>query len=97
MDRKQVGEKIKYYREKINMKKGTLATLSGLSPTYISDLEKGNKCPTVETLSYICDALQVSLTDFFDEEITLKQKDIVSTLSPTQKQLLNDFLNSIND
>ena len=34
-----------------------------------TEIELGNKKPTIETLSYICDALEISLKDFFDDDL----------------------------
>lgn len=42
-----------------------LADRSSLHRTYIGELERGEKCPTVETLARIAQALGVSLSKFF--------------------------------
>ena len=94
MTAKEVGEKITYFREKNKMTKNALANQSGVSPTYINDLESGRKCPTVETLSFICQGLNISLSTFFSENI-FNEKLSVDSLSYNQKQLLNDFLKSL--
>lgn len=47
MDRKEIGKRIKKLREERGLTKYKLATDAGVSPGYISDLEKGEKCPTV--------------------------------------------------
>ena len=94
MTKQEIGEKIKYFREKNNLKKNQLATLSGVSPTYINDLEAGRKCPSVEIISYICDALNITLVDFFAENIETKEISVES-LSYNQKKLLNDFFKSL--
>ncbi|HBI60973.1 MAG TPA: hypothetical protein DDY31_07150, partial [Lachnospiraceae bacterium] len=44
-----------------------LANLAGISQSYLRDIKLGNKNPTVELLSWICEALELSLKDFFDE------------------------------
>ena len=94
MNRREIGEKIRKLREERGYNRNELANKAGLSPTYIPELERGEKCPTVETLDYICFALGITLRDFFTEEKTLSQ-DKVSALSPKQKEALNDFLNSL--
>lgn len=38
--------------------------MAGISQSYLRDVELGNKNPTVEVLSYLCDALGISLLDF---------------------------------
>ena len=95
MDRKEIGKKIKRLREERDWKQGKLATKAGLSPSYIPDLENGKKCPTVEVLDAICFAFEITLSDFFAEKKDSTLIDKVSALTEKQKQLLNDFLNSL--
>ncbi len=95
MDKKLVGKKIKELREARGWKKGTLATRSGVAPSYITVLEKGEKCPTIETLDAICFAFGITLCDFFAEKKEDNFVDKVSSLNEKQKSLLNDFLNSL--
>ncbi len=95
MDAKQVGERVRYFREKKGIKKNALANLSGISPTYINDIESGRKCPTVETLGFICTyGLRITLVEFFSPYHD-NNKNLVESLTPTQRNLLNDFLKSI--
>lgn len=95
MDRKEIGKKIKKMRKERQMSQYKLAMEAGLSPSYIPDIEKGEKCPTVETLDSICYALHTTLKDFFTESPQDLYKDKLSSLSDKQKELLNDFLNSL--
>lgn len=48
-----------------------LAEVTGLHRTYISQLERGLKSPSVRVLSHITNALGISMSDFFQvvEEI----------------------------
>jgi len=78
-----------------------LAKLSGISQTYMRELEQGQKQPTVEMLSKICSALGITLADFFAEE----KKDIppdlmqllegAKSLSPSQLEALNTLIKAI--
>lgn len=91
MDNSQVAEKIKKLREKRHLTKNALANLAGVSPTYIYQLEQGLKSPTVEYLGYICQALDVSLSEFFREE----GSETILQLSEQQKGLLAEFIESL--
>ncbi len=93
MDAKEVGRRVKYFREKRNLTKNGLATAAGVSPTYIYQIEEGLKCPTVEYLGHICWGLGITLAEFFTEEKEMKER--VAYLTPEQKNLLNAFLNSL--
>ena len=64
-----IGEKITYYRKKKNYSVNKLANLAGISQSYLRDIELGNKNPTIEFLSYICEALNISLKDALAERL----------------------------
>lgn len=63
-----IGKQVKRLRESKGLTKTRLAKLSGVSQSYISDIEAGKKKPTVEILAKICSALGISLPDFFAGE-----------------------------
>lgn len=100
MTAEEVGKRIKYLREQKNLKKNTLANLAGVSPTYIDKLENGERCPTVEYLSYICFGLGITLAEFFrdsDEQKELNStiQNLTARLSPKQQTMLLDFLKTL--
>ncbi|MDO4398459.1 MAG: helix-turn-helix transcriptional regulator [Oscillospiraceae bacterium] len=64
----EVGKRIVELRERKNISTNKLANLAGISQSYLRDIEMGKKNPTVEMLSYICFALDISLQDFFTEQ-----------------------------
>lgn len=94
------GEQIKKFRMERGYTVNKLANLAGISQSYLRDIELGKKNPTVEILSYICDALHISLADFFndyyhadaDADPLLKE---ICRLSPSQKEALTNFLHTI--
>ena len=95
-----VGERIRYFRTLKGYTTNKLANLSGISQSYLRDVELGNKNPTIETLSYVCYALNISLQDFFNENTqTAIQNDLliekIYQLSEEQRNALLVFLNSI--
>ena len=57
-----VGARITELRIQRGLTVNKLANLSGISQSYLRDIELGNKNPTVE---YICLGLNVSLPEFF--------------------------------
>lgn len=92
MEKIEVARRIKELREKNHLSQNALANLAGVSPTYIYQLECGEKSPTIEYLNYICGALKVSLSEFFASNNNALS---VSSFSKTQLEYLNTFLNSI--
>ena len=95
MDRKEIGRKIEKLRKERNMSQYQLAMDAGLSTSYIPDLEKGLKCPTVETLDNICYALHITLSEFFANPEERVSNNKLDSLSDKQKKLLNEFLDSL--
>lgn len=76
MEAKDVGNRIRELGEKRKMTQYALANQSGVSPTYIYQLERGEKSPTIEYLKHICWGLGVTLADFF--KATEAQDDKIS-------------------
>lgn len=95
MNAKEIGERVRAYREARNMSKNFLANQAGVSPTYIYQIESGLKCPTVEYLDHICWGLGITLAEFFSEEKPKAEGDALSCLNERQKKLLNEFLKSL--
>lgn len=65
----EVGKRIIELREKKNFTTNYLANKAGISQSYLRAIELGKKNPTVEMLTYICDALEISLSNFFTDGI----------------------------
>lgn len=98
MEREEVAKRIRELREERKLKQNALANLAGVSPTYIYQLERGEKSPTVEYLDHICWGLGITIEEFFStkkEPLQGESADRLSDLTPEQKRLLNDFLNSL--
>ena len=66
MEKMEVANRIRELREAKKMTQNALANAAGVSPTYIYQLERGEKSPTVEYLDHICWGLGLTLKDFFD-------------------------------
>lgn len=95
MEKIEIGNKIRSLRMEKGLTQYKLAILSGQSPSYIPEIEKGNKCPTIEVLDHICYALGITLADFFSKTTDQIKADKLANLTPEQKALLNNFLNSL--
>lgn len=96
MDRHDVAKRIRELREERKMTQNALAYQAGVSPTYIYQLERGEKNPTIEYIDNICWGLGITIEEFFStKKGEAATADKLSALTPEQKQLLNDFLNSL--
>jgi len=70
-------DKIKAIRIKNGVSQMELSLRSSLSQSFIANLEKGKKQPSVLTLIRIADALKVSPQDFFPEVVDSNPKEQV--------------------
>lgn len=62
-----IGKRITYLRSQKGYTVNKLANKAGISQSYLREIELGNKNPTVEILSYLCEVLELSLSEFFDD------------------------------
>jgi len=68
-------DKIKSIRTQKGVSQMELSLRSNLSQSFIANLEKGTKQPSVLTLIRIADALGVSPQDFFPEHFNIDEKE----------------------
>ena len=62
---KQLGMRIKYLRRLKKMSQEDLALEAGVNKNYLSDLERGERNPTVKVLDKIARALDINLQELF--------------------------------
>ena len=91
-----VGKRIIELREAKGYTTNKLANLSGISQSYLRYVELGNKNISVEFLSYICDSLNISLSDFFnDSTYTDEFTKTIFSLNDKQRTALCEFIKSL--
>ncbi|MBO5755011.1 MAG: helix-turn-helix transcriptional regulator [Clostridia bacterium] len=64
---KALGKRIRNYRTACGLSQEKLAELSGCHPTYIGQVERGEKNATIESIEKIASALHVSLSTLFEK------------------------------
>jgi len=64
---KVLGQRIRNYRTAKGLSQEKLAELSGCHPTYIGQIERGEKNATIESIEKISVALNVSLSKLFEK------------------------------
>ena len=64
---KILGQRIRNYRTGKGLSQEKLAELSGCHPSYIGQIERGEKNATVESIEKIASALNVSLSKLFEK------------------------------
>lgn len=63
---RQLGLNIRKFRLMKDLSQEALSMSAGLYPAYVGYLERGEKCPTVDTLYKICEALEIPVSKILD-------------------------------
>ena len=91
-----VSKRLRNLRERCGYTQNGLAERAGVSQTHLRRVELGQADITVNHLQLLCDALGVSLKEFFEEtDETDAVAVALSKLSPKQKKLLLSFIESL--
>ena len=61
-----LGAAIRHERSVLSISQGELAKRSGLHRTYVSDLERGARNPSIEKIEKLAQALEVSVAKLFE-------------------------------
>jgi transcriptional regulator with XRE-family HTH domain len=81
----RVGRAVKARREELKLTLRALAAKSGISPSMISDIERGAKSPTISTLAQLSAALGVSVSALLEarepERIRVVRASATQTLT----------------
>ena len=96
----EIGNRIKYLREVKGWSTNTLAKKADISQPHLRSIEN-NKCsPTIIVLKLICDALGVTLEEFFKDSTVESLKghpllERIYSLTDEQKYALMKFLDTM--
>lgn len=99
----EIGQRIRNYRLQNKLSQEELAEKCGLHPTYIGQVERGEKNATIESISKITAGLSISLgtlfeniTSFDDENSYPAQAyDLILSATPEKQKRLVDIRRSI--
>lgn len=92
VDYKLIGNRIKKRRRELNLTQEQLANELNMTTFYISKIENGKACATLETLSLIAYHLQIDLAYLITGTSTLEKSHYIDELNEicskaTKKQL----------
>ena len=91
-----VSKRIISLRERCGLTQNGLAEKAGVSQTHLRRVELGQADITIGHLQLLCDAMSISIQEFFKEETNSDEISAAfSKLSPKQKTLLLAFLESL--
>jgi len=100
---KIIGQRIRNYRTQKGLSQEKLAELAGCHPTYIGQLERGEKNATLESVEKIASAMDISLSELFDKlgksgsnNIAAKCYDLVASKSEAEQKQLYKMLQEMD-
>ena len=79
-----IGKRIQRFRTQRKLSQEALALASEIHPAYLGRVERGERCPTVDTLFKISQGLKVPLSELLD---------ISSDISPTNTEAFDRIKN----
>lgn len=103
---KTIGQRIRNYRNMKGYSQEKLAELSGCHPTYIGQLERGEKNATLESIEKISIALEIPLSTLFEkienyngscDNIPLECYEFLSSKSKNEQKYLYQILKYIEE
>ena len=97
---KLIGQRISNYRTQQKLSQEKLAELSGCHPTYIGQVERGEKNATLESIEKIASALNIPLAQLFEklgdgemsDSIPLKCYEFLSAKTKAEQEHLYRLL-----
>lgn len=100
-----IGNRINQLRTNSNMTMAQLADVIDSSSGYISDLEKSKRMPSFELLLKICQAFNITLSEFFNDgtepiALTPELKELLKSarnLSPSQIEALKVLIDNFKE
>lgn len=84
---KDIAARITQLRQQKNYTMAKLADITGITRSMISQVEKGEALPSLQTLSRIAEALGVTLSSFFDMESSINREDDIIVRAGTNKRI----------
>ncbi len=100
---KTVGKRLRGYRTSIGFSQEKLAEKAGLHPTYIGQVERGEKNLTIESLEKITKALDIPMASVFEKiedrresNFSLKAYDLLSHKNAAEREKLYNILLEID-
>lgn len=94
-----IGQRIRNYRTEKGLSQEKLAEMSGCHPTYIGQIERGEKNATLESIKKISSAMNVPLSKLFEklgeddtDSIPMKCYELIASKSKSEQEHLYKML-----
>lgn len=87
----EFNEQLYFWRNRKKISIYKLSKLSGVSENHIRSLESGKKQPTIKTLQSLTDGLNITISEFFNEDSK------VAYLNDSERRMLEFYRNLPKD
>ncbi len=94
-----IGQRIRHYRTEKGLSQEKLAEMAGCHPTYIGQVERGEKNATLESVEKMASAMNLPLSKLFEkigedsaDSIPLKCYELVASKSKAEQEHLYKLL-----
>ena len=87
MDIISIGHRIKLARERLGLTQEDFSSLVGLSPTYISTIERGLKLPKMDTFIRIANVLDVPADYLLADVVNQSSEDSLTEITKSLSSL----------
>lgn len=84
---KDIATRITQLRQQKNYTMAKLADITGITRSMISQVEKGEALPSLQTLSRIAEALGITLSSFFDMDSSVNRENDIIVRAGTNKRI----------
>lgn len=99
-----LGRRIREERQKLNLTQEKLSEAINVSTTYIGQIERGERCPTLDTLIRISNSLGVSIDYLLQESVTPSSTNLMNLwlqltrdLSDNDMKMIIELINVIKN
>ncbi|MBA2613827.1 MAG: helix-turn-helix transcriptional regulator [Bacteroidetes bacterium] len=91
-----LGITIKNFRQQKGIKQNVLAEKSGITQTYLSQIENNIKEPNISTLRIICTYLEIPLPVLFflsfdENDVKPEKRSAFKHIEPSIKSMISEF------
>lgn len=97
MNSKYLGQRLRQFRKDARLTQNQLAKKAGITPTYLSIIERGAQLPRLETFIRLANILSVSADDLLMEEPTANRDDSRAVLHIPSDDLTEEQLELIEN
>ena len=98
-----IGKRVRAQRKNIGLSQEQLAELCDLHPTYIGQLERGEKNASLETIMRVCKGLNVAPSELFSNVSAGSEKttadviyDLVMDMPESKQKIILNIIRDIN-